>query len=241
MKDFFISYNRADKRWAEWIAWQLEAAGHTVLIQAWDFRQGGNYVLDMQRALEDSRRTLLVLSPDFLRSQYTAPEWAATFAKDPTGSQGLLLPVRVRECQPTGLLAQLVYIDLVGLKSQAQARELLLQGAAQGRVKPAGEPGMPALEPATRLQPEPPWPPGLSLFARLAGTVFWRLLRDLALIMVLALAVLFFLRAAMPAMAQEQAGKVYAIAMVCGLLMVLALEGALHALGVWRLRRGVRA
>jgi len=240
MKDFFISYNRADKRWAEWIAWQLEAGGHTVLIQAWDFRQGGNYVLDMQRALEGSRRTLLVLSPDFLRSQFTAPEWAATFAKDPTGSQGLLLPVRVRECQPSGLLAQLVYVDLVGLKSQAQARERLLQGAAQGRVKPASEPGMPDLQPAAPLQPEPPWPPGLSLFARLAGAVFWRLLRDLALMLVLALAVLFFLRATMPDLVEERPGKVYAIAMVCGLLLVLALEGGLRALDLWRLRRGVR-
>ncbi|RQO63051.1 hypothetical protein DBR47_00290 [Paucibacter sp. KBW04] len=241
MKDFFISYNRADKRWAEWIAWQLESGGYSVLIQAWDFRQGGNYVLDMQRALEDSRRTLLVLSPDFLRSQFTAPEWAATFAKDPSGSQGLLLPVRVRECQPSGLLAQLVYVDLVGLKNQAQARELLLQGAAQGRVKPAIEPGMPALERGSNLRSEPPWPPGISLFARLAGTVFWRLLRDLALMLLLALGVLFLLRAALPAMAEEQAGKLYAIAMVCGLVLVLALEGALHALGAWRLRRGVRA
>ena len=23
-KDFFISYNKADREWAEWIAWQLE-------------------------------------------------------------------------------------------------------------------------------------------------------------------------------------------------------------------------
>lgn len=241
MQDFFISYNRADKRWAEWIAWQLEAGGHTVLVQAWDFRQGGNYVLDMQRALEGSRRTLLVLSPDFLRSQFTAPEWAATFAKDPTGSQGLLLPVRVRECQPGGLLAQLVYIDLVGLKSQAEARELLLQGAAQGRVKPASEPGMPALQAGAQRPAEPPWPPGISLFARLAGTVFWRLLRDLALALLFALGLLFFLRATLPALAEAQPGKVYAIAMVCGGLLVLALEAGLHALGVWRLRRGAGA
>jgi hypothetical protein len=27
MKDFFISYTKADKSWAEWIAWTLEAAG----------------------------------------------------------------------------------------------------------------------------------------------------------------------------------------------------------------------
>jgi hypothetical protein len=26
-RDFFISYTGADRRWAEWIAWQLEEAG----------------------------------------------------------------------------------------------------------------------------------------------------------------------------------------------------------------------
>ncbi len=31
-KDFFISYNKADREWAEWIAWQLEEEGYTTVI-----------------------------------------------------------------------------------------------------------------------------------------------------------------------------------------------------------------
>ena len=50
MKDFFISYNRADKSWAVWIAWQLEDAGYATAIQVWDFRPGSNFVLEMQQA-----------------------------------------------------------------------------------------------------------------------------------------------------------------------------------------------
>jgi hypothetical protein len=50
MKDFFISYNKADRTWAEWIAWQLEASGYEVIVQAWDFRPGGNFALDMDSA-----------------------------------------------------------------------------------------------------------------------------------------------------------------------------------------------
>ena len=48
MKDFFISYTKTDKAWAEWIAWTLEAAGYSTVIQAWDFRPGSNFVLEMQ-------------------------------------------------------------------------------------------------------------------------------------------------------------------------------------------------
>jgi TIR domain len=33
-KDFFISYNKADLQWAEWIAWTLEESGYIVVIQA---------------------------------------------------------------------------------------------------------------------------------------------------------------------------------------------------------------
>lgn len=39
--DFFVSYNKADKAWAEWIAWQFEEAEYTTIIQAWDFAAGG--------------------------------------------------------------------------------------------------------------------------------------------------------------------------------------------------------
>ena len=37
MKGFFVSYNKADRAWAKWIAWQLEETGYSTVIQAWDF------------------------------------------------------------------------------------------------------------------------------------------------------------------------------------------------------------
>jgi len=114
MKDFFISYNHADQAWAEWIAWQLEQASYSTVIQAWDFHAGSNFVLDMQRGLAEAKRVIAVLSPNYLASRFTQPEWAAAFAQDPTGEKGTLVPVRVRECDLQGLLPQIVYIVLVG-------------------------------------------------------------------------------------------------------------------------------
>ena len=143
MKDFFVSYNRADRHWAEWVAWQLEEAGHRVVIQAWDFRPGENFVLNMHRAAEECERTIALLSPNYLQSMYTQPEWAAAFSNDPTGEKGLLLPVRVRECEPAGLLRAVAYIDLVGLE-EAQAREVLCEGLERKRAKPAVAPQFPA-------------------------------------------------------------------------------------------------
>jgi hypothetical protein len=49
-RDFFISYTQVNRPWAEWIAVQLEAAGYTTVLQAWDFRPGGDFLHQMQQA-----------------------------------------------------------------------------------------------------------------------------------------------------------------------------------------------
>lgn len=144
MKDFFISYNRADKQWAEWIAWNLEEAGYSVVIQAWDFRPGGNFVLDMQRAAAESRKTIAVLSESYLKSSYTQPEWAAAFAQDPQSLERKLIPVRVKDCKPEGMLRPIVYVDLVGL-TEADAKQTLLDSLRQ-RAKPEKAPTFPESE-----------------------------------------------------------------------------------------------
>ena len=141
-RDFFISYNKADRSWAEWVAWELEEKNYTTLLQEWDFRPGQSFVLRMNQAIQQANRTIAILSPDYLNANYTQPEWGAAFAKDPTGDNGLLVPVRVRECDLQGLLSQIIYIDLVGLEEQA-AKETLLAGMHRDRAKPKRKPTFP--------------------------------------------------------------------------------------------------
>ena len=124
-KDFFISRNGADRAWAEWIAWELEEAGYTTVLQDWDFRPGQNFVLKMQGAATNCKRTIAVLSPDFLAAEFTQPEWMAAFRQDPKGDKGLLIPIRVQECEPPGLLASLAYIDVFGLEEEEALQRLL--------------------------------------------------------------------------------------------------------------------
>ncbi len=141
-KDFFISYNKADRYWGEWIAWQLEEAGFSVVIQAWDFRPGSNFVLEMQKAATEAERTIAVLSNNYLDALYTQPEWAAAFVQDPTSKRGALLPVRIHPCELKGLLASLVYIDLVE-QGEAVAHQRLLEGINHDRAKPKMAPAFP--------------------------------------------------------------------------------------------------
>jgi len=156
-KDFFISYNKADKAWAEWIAWELEAKGYTTILQAWDFLSGSNFVLEMDGACTIADRTIAVLSPDYLGALYTKPEWAAAFAQDPTGSKRILIPIRVRECELTGLLKQISHLDLVGF-DEVEARKRLLATVKGERLKPKAPVDFPGEK--SQLHPDKPHFPG---------------------------------------------------------------------------------
>jgi TIR domain/Tetratricopeptide repeat len=147
--DFFVSYASADRAWAEWIAWELEADGYQVVIQAWDFTPGRNWAHAMQQATSTAERVVAVLSPAYLASAHGTVEWEVFYAADPLGELGRLLPVRVAEVDPPGLLRTRVYVDLVGLNA-AGARAALLAAAYGTRGKPTREPAFPgqAVDPA---------------------------------------------------------------------------------------------
>ena len=116
----------------------MEQEGYSVYIQAWDFLPGSNFVLEMQLAASRSKRTIAVLSENYLDARFTQSEWAAALVQDPTGERRILLPVRIRECNPEGILKAIVYIDLVGLDEAVASKRLLddVRAVVQQRNKP---------------------------------------------------------------------------------------------------------
>ncbi len=147
MEDFFISYNKADKHWTSGIGDWLDQASYSTIIQERDFPAGSNFMSEMHGALQRAKRLLLVLSPDFLAAKFPEAEWTAALASDPTEENRTVVPVRVRECQPDGLLKPIVYIDLVGLSAGDARKRLLdeLKGATHGKRRKSK---MPASVPA---------------------------------------------------------------------------------------------
>jgi hypothetical protein len=143
--DFFVSYTQADRAWAEWVAWGLEEAGFRVLVQAWDFVPGSNWVHGMQQGATRAERTVAVLSSAYLRSVYGNAEWHAAWAADPSGADRRLLVLRVEDCDRPGLLSGVVGRDLFGVDEAGAARRLrqMVEQAVAGRGKPAERPVFP--------------------------------------------------------------------------------------------------
>jgi len=114
-KDFFISYTKDDEQWAKWIAGTLEEAGYETIIQAWDFKAGENFILNMHNALINDERFIAVLSNKYLESLFCQTEWTAAFTKDLKSEKALFIPIRIADVETVGLLAPIVYIDLYGI------------------------------------------------------------------------------------------------------------------------------
>jgi tetratricopeptide (TPR) repeat protein len=135
--DFFISHAGADRAWAEWVAWQLEAAGYTVELDVWDWAPGQSFVTAMSDALDRADRVAALFSEAYFeRSRWTTEEWSAAVRR--------LVPVRVEDLPSAkipSVLRPLIFCDLFGLDAD-RARRVLL-AAAQGPRRPDGEPQFP--------------------------------------------------------------------------------------------------
>ncbi|WP_191304306.1 toll/interleukin-1 receptor domain-containing protein [Lentzea cavernae] len=139
--DFFVSCSETDRSWAEWIAFHLERAGHDVRVEVRDLAPGHNRVHRLDEAVRLSRRTVVVLSPAYLADAELAAEWHSAWDADPAGVRRTLIPVRVANCRPGGLLGDLRCIDLVGLDG-ARAAAKLITGIDGTRPGGGDRPGL---------------------------------------------------------------------------------------------------
>jgi hypothetical protein len=113
--DVFISYRQQepDRSWVrKTLQPRLEAQGLRVCIDYQDFRLGAHLVLEMARAVEQSRYTLAVLSPAYLTSNFAELETVLAEHLGLERSQRRLLGVLREPCRPRlGMRARL-WLDM---------------------------------------------------------------------------------------------------------------------------------
>jgi hypothetical protein len=125
--DFLVSYAPEQERWAEWVAWELEATGRRVHVEVLDAVAGARDAERLHDAVRSSTRTLALLSNDYLRSDQVKVEWQAAWQADPLGMRRTLIPIMIEDCEPDGLLRGIHHIDLTALDEGAARRTLLTE------------------------------------------------------------------------------------------------------------------
>ncbi|MGR6967833.1 FxSxx-COOH system tetratricopeptide repeat protein [Geodermatophilus sp. URMC 61] len=121
--DFFISHAGRDTAWAEWLAWQLQEAGYSVELAAWDWAPGEDFVARMQTALERADRLLAVCTEAYFTSAFGGAELRAAFAAS-AAAQGRIVPVLVEPVTLPPLYSSLVHLDLTGMDEATAATQL---------------------------------------------------------------------------------------------------------------------
>jgi hypothetical protein len=171
--DVFISYSHRDEDWVQnWLLPKLEAAGLRVFIDFRDFEPGAPNLTEMERGVSQSRKTVLILTPDYLQSQWTEFEVLLVQTSDPAARRRRILPLLLKPCELPARIGMLNYLDftrpdrvdfqlarlIAAIKSEAT------RSAAAPPSPPAKSASEPAPAPASTSYAvpasAPPPPPG---------------------------------------------------------------------------------
>jgi hypothetical protein len=92
--DAFISYSHRNRDWVHnWLVPRLKHAGLKVCIDSESFEPGAPSLTEMERAVLRSRKTVLLLTPEYLQSGWTEFENILVQTLDPAAHQRRLIPV----------------------------------------------------------------------------------------------------------------------------------------------------
>jgi tetratricopeptide (TPR) repeat protein len=110
--DVFISYSHADEVWVTGtLLPRLEGAGLRVCIDYRDFDPGRPSLVNMENAVERSRKTLIVLTPAWVESVWTTFEGLLIQTDDPAARRARMIPLLLKPCKPAKRIAMLTYVD----------------------------------------------------------------------------------------------------------------------------------
>jgi tetratricopeptide (TPR) repeat protein len=141
--DVFLSYSSEDREWVRGeLLPKLKAAGLRVCIDFLDFRVGAAIVQEVERAILESRKTLLVLTPAYLESQWAELEGVMLQTLDPGNRELRLVPVLRTACNLPPRLSAFIRVDLTGEEDDGVAWNRLLTalGAPPGQEQPSVPP-----------------------------------------------------------------------------------------------------
>jgi len=145
--DAFISYSHHDKEWVHsWLLPRLEAAGLRVCIDFRDFEPGLPSLVNMENAVECSHKTLIVLTPEWVASEWTTFESLLIQTDDPAGRRARMIPLRLKPCEPPKRIAMLTYLDFA---QAAEAKFQLQRLVAAICTEPKSDQPSPTLQPVS--------------------------------------------------------------------------------------------
>lgn len=112
--DVFISYSSKDREWVRGeLLPAIEKMGFKVCIDFRDFEPGAPSLNEMERAVVQSKKSLLVLSSAYLQSEWAEIENLMIQTLSPANRQRRLIPLLKQKCELPLRIGSLTYINFV--------------------------------------------------------------------------------------------------------------------------------
>jgi hypothetical protein len=114
--DVFVSYTKVDLGFVKKLVRRIEREhikGRLIKVffDEWDIEPGENILLKIEEAEPSSRFIILVMSPEWLESNWTTLERVIPVYDDPAGLKGRIIPIMRRRCEPPPSIRILKWLD----------------------------------------------------------------------------------------------------------------------------------
>jgi hypothetical protein len=134
----FVSYNKADVKFAEKLVKRIEkecvnGQPIKVFFAEWDIEPGENILLKIEKAESSSHFIIPIMSPDWLKSDWTTLERVIPVHDDPAGLKARIIPIMRRSCEPPPSMRILRWLNFE-TDSNFEKESKKLIGRIQGKT-----------------------------------------------------------------------------------------------------------
>lgn len=99
MSKVFLSYNRQDEGFVRRFYERLKADGVDCFFDKESIPWGANWVVELEKGLDQCEFIILILSPDFCKSEWAKLERTSVMAEDPEGLEKKIRPLLLKDCK----------------------------------------------------------------------------------------------------------------------------------------------
>ena len=112
--DVFVSHAEAERAWVRGeLLKRLEAAGLHVCVDWRDFHPGAPRAKEVERAVKSSRKTLVVLTPAHLASEWAEFGDSMLQTLDPASRERRFIPLLKEKCERPLRIRHLTYVNFI--------------------------------------------------------------------------------------------------------------------------------
>jgi tetratricopeptide (TPR) repeat protein len=139
MARVFLSHSSKDKEFVRELHRRLSRDGLTCFFDEESIEWGDNFVVSLERGIDECEFFVAVLSPEFVQSKWVELERTSAMADDPAGLERKMRPLLLRPCEVPRFLKPIQLIDVSSAALFEENYPRICQDLG-GTVRPDPEP-----------------------------------------------------------------------------------------------------